>query len=123
MAANLQCYSDSNCTQELTGSPYSLQIGALTGIDGTNGGNAVANIWVKNTGTILISNVVLTETSDTNNFGSYSLDGVTYNNTTITLGNMSTSAVVEVYVKVTVPSSTAAASTVALNFTLSGTHL
>lgn len=123
MAASLKIYSDSGCTSELTGNPYTFQIGPTTGLDGTNGEVKVESVWVKNTGTILISNIVLTETSDTNTRGQYSLDDVTYNQTTITLGNMAVNAVQRIYIKVTVPALSAVAVNEALNFSVSGTHL
>lgn len=128
MAAALQIYLDAECTSELTWDTdhYVLPIGPSTGIDGTNGGSVTTQLWAKNTGDILISGVTLTETSDTPSRGSYSLDDNTYNNTTITLGNMATSGgtqIVTFYVKVTVAPSSSPGSGIALNFSLAGTHL
>ena len=116
MAAELKIYSDSGCTTEITGT---LNIGTL---DGTNGETKTTSIWVKNTGTVAQTGVVLTETSDVATRGQYSLNDSTYNQTTITLGDMALNAIVRVYVKVTVTALTAATSNVALNFSLSGTY-
>jgi hypothetical protein len=127
MSAELKLYSDSGCTTELSGgAPYTIRFGAVTGLNGTAGESSVTSIWVKNTGTILISNVVLNETADVPTRGSYSLDGTTYNNTTITLGDMATSGgtqIVRVYCKVTVAPGTAVAVDEALSFSIGGTHL
>lgn len=125
MAANLQLYSDAACTTELAieSGSYQLQIGPETGIDGTNGGTAIEEVWVKNTGDILISNVTLTETLDTPNRGSYSLDDISYHDTTVTLGNMDENDIVKVYIKVTVAPETPAGSNIPLNFSVGGTHI
>lgn len=124
MAAELKIFSDSECTTELTGSPYALQIGPTTGLDGTNGEIVKTSVWVKNTGDVDIANVVLTETSDTDSRGAFSLDDNTYNNTTVTLGNMAvSSAAIRVYIRVTVASSTAVHVDEPLNVSISGTHL
>ncbi len=125
MAANLQIFSDAACTTELDldAGKYQLQIGPETGLDGTNGETETVQLWCKNTGDILVSAVTLTETLDTPNRGSYSLDDVTYNDSTITLGNMAINDVVTFYTKVTVASGSSAGSNIPLDFNLSATHL
>lgn len=125
MAAELKIFSDATCTTELTVNVdhYELQIGPNTGLNGTDGETITTSVWVKNTGTILISNVTLTETLDTNARGTFSLDDATYDATTLNLGNLAVSDIVRVYIKVTVAASTAPATNVPLNFTISGTHL
>jgi hypothetical protein len=125
MAANLQIYSDAQCTTELTvdSGHYILQIGPTTGIDGTNGGSVTKQLWAKKTGDILISGVTLTETSDTPDRGSYSLDDATYSDTTITLGDMDPTDVVPFYIKVTVAAESDAGADIALNMSIAGTHL
>jgi hypothetical protein len=125
MAAEIKAYSDSGCTTELAVDTenYTFRIGTVTGIDGTNGASATASIWLKNTGTILISNVSLTETLDADTRGSYSLDDSTYAATTLTIGGMAVNDVVRVYTKVTVSTGTSPGADIALNFTVAGTHL
>ena len=127
MAAELKLYTTADCDVELSGGdPYTLQIGTASGLDGTDGETYVTSIWAKNTGTILLSAVALTETSDTDARGSYSLDGVTYNTTTITLGEMAITGatqIVRIYIKITVAASTAVHVDEPLNFTISGTYL
>jgi hypothetical protein len=76
MAAELKLFSDSACTTELTGSPYNLRIGPETGLNGTAGEIAISTIYLKNTGDVLISNVVLTETQDTDGRAQYCKGGV-----------------------------------------------
>jgi hypothetical protein len=127
MASELKLFSDAECTAELTGgTPYTLRLGPTTGLDGTNGETLVTSIWAKNTGDVLLSNVVLTETADSATRGSYSLNGTDYNATTVTLGSMATSGgtqIVRVYIKVVVAPSTAVTVDAALNMTIAGTHL
>lgn len=125
MAAELKIFSDDACTTELTVDVdhYTMRIGEETGLNGTDGEVVTTSVWIKNTGTILISNVTLTETLDTNTRGSFSLDDVSYNATTLNLGNLAVSDIVRVYIKVTVGASTAPATNVPLNFAISGTHL
>jgi hypothetical protein len=76
MAAQLKLFSDLACTSELSGNPYSLRIGPETGLNGTAGEVAIKDIYAKNTGDVLISNIVLTESSDTDARGQYSKGGV-----------------------------------------------
>ena len=124
MAAEIKLYSDATCLTELTVDidHYVFQIGPSTGLNGTDGDVATTSVWVKNTGTILISNVALIETLDTDTRGSFSLDDMTYDDTTLPLGDMNVDDVVRIYVKVTVAASTSPATSVPLNFTISGTH-
>ena len=125
MAAEYKIFTDAGCTEELTvvGDHYTLQIGETTGINGSDGASEVKQLWVKNTGTILMSNIVLTEVLDTPVRGSYSLDNITYNPTTITLGNLIVNAIVTFYAKITVAPSTSTGTGEVINFQLSGTHL
>jgi hypothetical protein len=125
MSANLKIYSNAECTTELVWNvnKYEIRFGPETGLNGTSGETLVSSVWVKNTGDILISNVSLSETSDTDTRGSYSLNGTDYNATTLTLGNMAVNDVVRVYVKIVVASGTQVHVDEPLNFTVSGTYL
>lgn len=128
MAAELKVFSDALCTTELTGSPYALQIGPTTGLNGTDGEIETVSVWVRNTGDVDISNVTLLETADTDARGEYSLDDNTYDQTTLDLGTMEFGAlgegdIVRVYIKVTVEALTAVHVDEPLTFTISGTHL
>jgi hypothetical protein len=76
MAAELKLFSDLACTTELSGIPYSLRIGPETGLNGTAGEIAIKTIYAKNTGDVLISNIVLTESADADARGQYSKGGV-----------------------------------------------
>jgi hypothetical protein len=120
MAAELKVYTDAGCTVELTGT---LQIGAVTGLNGTDGETVITSVWLKNTGDVTISNLILTETLDTAARGHYSLDGVTYNVTTITVDTLVTGAIQRIYIKVIIPPATAVETDTGLNFTCTGTHL
>jgi len=103
MTAQLKIYSDSACLNELLGTPYSLDFGNFKGVTGET---KTTSILVKNTGAAINTNVVLTETSDVGARVQYSLDDITYNQTTITLGDMGVGDVIRVYIKVTVTAST-----------------
>lgn len=127
MAANAQVYSDAGCTTELSivNNNYELSLGPDFGLDGTVGEVYVKSIWVKNTGDRTIK-VILEEVLDAATRGSYSLDGNTYNATTINLGYMETTGgtqIVRVYLKLTVAEGTAAESDTALNFKIKIIHL
>lgn len=117
MAAELKIYSDSACTTELSGTPYSLDLGTL---DGTNGEVKTTSILIKNTGDATNNTVVLTETLDTDARGQYSLNDITYHQTTIALGNMVAGAIVRVYIKLTVVALTETHDDEPLNFTITG---
>jgi hypothetical protein len=114
MPAELKIYTDSACTQELIGS---LSFGEL---NGTTGETKVISLMVKNTGDAINSNVVLTETLDTSARVSYSLDDITYHQTTITLGDMNASDVIRIYVKVVVTASTLTELSTQATFTIAG---
>lgn len=118
MAALLKIYSDSACTVELTGTPYALDLGEF---DGTNGETKTTSILVKNTGADSAGAVALTETSDTDARGSYSLDDITYSATSLSLGTMAAGAIVRVYIKVIVAASTLTHTNEPLSFTVAGT--
>ena len=117
MGAEIKIYSDSACTTELSGTPYEIDMGEL---DGTNGETYTTSILVKNTGDETAGAVTLTETSDTDARGTYSLDDITYANS-LNLGTMAAGAIVRVYIKVVVAASTTTQLDEALNFAIAGT--
>lgn len=125
MAAGMKLFSDAGCTTELltSGSNYTLQIGPDTGLNGTDGETIITSVYLKNTGTILLSNTVLAETLDTAGRGSFSLDGVTYNDSSLNIGAITAGQIVEIYIKVVVEASTAPQTGTELNFRISSTHL
>jgi len=114
MPAELKIYTDSACTQELVGS---LDFGEL---NGTTGETETISLMVKNTGDAINSNVVLTETLDASARVSYSLDDITYHQTTITLGDMNASDTIRIYVKVVVSASTLTELSTQAEFTVAG---
>jgi hypothetical protein len=108
MSAIPKIYSDAACTQELAidgSSNYTFNIGPVNGIDGNVGGSAQSQFWIKNTGTEVYQAAVLTETADSSTRASYSLDGTTFNATTVSFGDIAINAVSTFYVKVTVAAS------------------
>jgi hypothetical protein len=118
LAAELKIYSDSACTAELSGTPYELDLGEL---DGTNGETYTTSVLVKNTGADTAGVVTLTETSDTDSRGSYSLDDITYSTSSLSLGTLAAGASIRVYIKVVVAAATDTQLDEALNFTVAGT--
>jgi hypothetical protein len=118
MAAAIKIYSDSACAIELTGTPYTLDLGEF---DGTNGETKTTSILVKNTGADTAGVVTLTETADTDTRGSYSIDDITYSASSLSLGTIVAGASVRVYIKVIVAALTTTKLTETLNFTVAGT--
>lgn len=125
MAANFQIYTDAECITEITkvDGIYSMRLGQITGLNGTDGEVLTTSVYIKNTGTVKISNMYLIESVDNYNQGSYSLDDITYNDSNLNIGEMLPEAIVRVYVKLTIPEGTAPANDVPLNFKVTGTHL
>lgn len=124
MAANFQIFTDAECTVEVSkiDGVYSMRLGLDTGLNGTEGEMLTTSLYIKNTGTVKISNVNLIELLDENNRGTYSLDDITYQETNLNIGEMLPNATVRVYAKVIIPEGTAPANNVPLNFKVTGTY-
>jgi hypothetical protein len=120
MSAVLKIYSDAGCTQEIT---TTYQLGPTSGLAGTPGEIYTTSVYLKNTGDKTASSIVLTETSDTDARGSYSLDDNTYENTSLTVGDLTAGSSQRIYIKISVAALTAIHVDEPLNFSCAGTTL
>jgi hypothetical protein len=116
MGAELKIYTDAACLNEL--SAAAMDFGEL---DGTNGETYITSVIVKNTGDATAGTVTLTETADTDSRGTYSIDDITYANSSLSLGAIAAGASIRVYIKVVVAASTTTQLAETLNFTVAGT--
>ena len=123
--AEFKLFTDETCLIDVAkiDGVYSMRLGSDFGLNGTDGEVLTNSLYIKNTGTVKISNMYLIESIDNFGQGSYSLDDITYQDSTLNIGEMLSDAIVRVYVKLTIVEGTAPANDVPLNFKVTGTHL
>lgn len=106
MTANIQSFTDAECTKELpfdSLGQYLLRLAPFEGIDGNAGTNWSTIIYLKNTGTRAALNTYLYKEGDIQDYISFSLDNVDFSSEDFKVGDFAEQEVIPVVFKVTVP--------------------
>lgn len=121
MSAVIQVYTNPSCASDtelkLAGADYDLMLGPNTGLDGDTGDRVDTILYVKNTGDKPAIDVRLVKDNDASDRVDFLTTSMTsYSKTGLSLGDILSTEVRQIYVRVTVPRGTAA-SLLSPNFT------
>ena len=91
MSANIKCFVDENCTQELVfedDSSYTLNLAPIVGLNGDTGETYDTKVWFQNVGTRAALNVRVLVSNDRLSFENIILDDGTESQTDAFVGDM-----------------------------------
>lgn len=91
MSADIRCYWDEACTDELfqETTSYSISLGPRTGLNGDTGEITDQTIYLKNVGDVTAQNTRIQEVGDLNNYFKVTTPLVTYGEVNIAVGDIS----------------------------------
>lgn len=119
MSANIKCYWDPECTEELFFETisYSMSLGLRTGLNGDTGEVMNQDVYLKNVGDELAQGTLIRETSDLNNYFKVSTPLAVYAETSAKIGDIAPDEVVLITFHSLIPRKTSAMSGL-INFSI-----
>lgn len=105
MSADIRCYWDEACTDELfqETTSYSISLGPRTGLNGDTGEITDQTIYLKNVGDVTAQNTRIQEVGDLNNYFKVTTPLVTYGEVNIAVGDISPGEVKEITIHSIIP--------------------
>lgn len=105
MTANIQCFTDPECTKELSFASvgtYLLRLAPSEGINGNTGAEWSTVLYLKNTGTRASLNTYIYKESDIRDYVSFSVEGLEEVSNGLKLGDLKEQEIIPVTFKVSV---------------------
>ncbi len=109
MTANIQCFTDPECTKELSFASvgtYLLRLAPFEGINGNTGADWSTVLYLKNTGTRASLNTYIYKESDIRDYVSFSIEGSEEVSNGLKLGDLKEQEIIPVTFKVSSSSRT-----------------